>query len=222
MRKIEKTPKPQILIDHAKEWTTEYCACLNAGNKPSDTVANRYNHPEIKSALEKETHEKCAYCESKIKHISYGDIEHILPKNKNARPDLYVEWTNLTLSCEQCNRSGKRTYYNPQLSLVNPYTDAPEEFLRDIGPLVMPIPGNDRAIVTEKVLKLNRSTLVERRTERIMMVETLLQSWAKEKNETIKDLLSDQLHDEYAEDKEFSSTVKSFLKANGFPVKDAS
>ena len=138
--------------------------------------------------------EKCAYCESKIKHISYGDIEHILPKNKNARPDLYVEWTNLTLSCEQCNRSGKRTYYNPQLSLVNPYTDAPEEFLRDIGPLVMPIPGNDRAIVTEKVLKLNRSTLVERRTERIMMVETLLQSWAKEKSETIKDLLSDQLH----------------------------
>ena len=66
MRKIKKTPKPQVLIDHAKEWTTEYCACLNAGNKPSDTVANRYNHPEIKTALEKETHEKCAYCESKI------------------------------------------------------------------------------------------------------------------------------------------------------------
>lgn len=41
MRKIKKTPKPQVLIDHAKEWTTEYCACLNAGNKPSDTVANR-------------------------------------------------------------------------------------------------------------------------------------------------------------------------------------
>lgn len=95
MRKIKKTPKPQVLIDHAKEWTTEYCACLNAGNKPSDTVANRYNHPEIKTALEKETHEKCAYCESKIKHISYGDIEHILPKNRDARPDLYVEWANL-------------------------------------------------------------------------------------------------------------------------------
>ena len=121
MRKIKKTPKPQVLIDHAKEWTTEYCACLNAGNKPSDTVANRYNHPEIKTALGKETHEKCAYCESKIKHISYGDIEHILPKNRDARPDLYVEWANLTLSCEQCNRSGKRTYYNPKLSLATVY-----------------------------------------------------------------------------------------------------
>lgn len=222
MRKIEKAPKPQVLIDHAKEWTTEYCACLNAGNKPSDTVANRYNHPEIKSALEKETHEKCAYCESKIKHISYGDIEHILPKNKNARPDLYVEWTNLTLSCEQCNRSGKRIYYDPQLPLVNPYADVPEEYLRDIGPLVMPIPGNDRAVVTEKILKLNRPALVELRTEHIMMIEVLLQSWAKEQNPTLKGLLSEQLHDEYDEDKEFSSTIKSFLRANGFPVKDAS
>lgn len=222
MRKIKKAPKPQVLIDHAKEWTTEYCACLNAGNKPSDTVANRYNHPEIKSALEKETHEKCAYCESKIKHISYGDIEHILPKNKNARPDLYVEWTNLTLSCEQCNRSGKRIYYDPQLPLVNPYADVPEEYLRDIGPLVMPIPGNDRAVVTEKILKLNRPALVELRTEHIMMIEVLLQSWAKEQNPTLKGLLSEQLHDEYDEDKEFSSTIKSFLRANGFPVKDAS
>lgn len=222
MRKLKKRSKPQILIDNASTWTTEYCTCLNAGKQPSDAIANRYNHPEIKAALEKETHKKCAYCESKIKHISYGDIEHILPKNKNARPDLYVEWTNLTLSCEQCNRSGKRIYYNPQLPLVNPYTDVPEEFLRDIGPLVMPIPGNDRAIATEKVLKLNRLALVEQRTERIMMIETLLQSWAKEQNVTLKNLLSEQLHDEYAEDKEFSSTIKNFLRANGFPVKDAS
>ena len=222
MRKLKKSSKPQILIDNASTWTTEYCACLNAGKQPSDTIAHRYSHPEIKAALEKETHKKCAYCESKIKHVSYGDIEHILPKNKNARPDLYVEWTNLTLSCEQCNRSGKHIYYNPQLPLINPYTDVPEEFLYDIGPLVMPIPGNDRSIATEKVLKLNRPALVEQRTERIMMIEALLQSWAKEQNETLKNLLSEQLHDEYAEDKEFSSTIKSFLRANGFPVKDAS
>lgn len=220
MRRLKKGTIPQILIDNASTWTTEYCSQLSMGKKPSETIANRYNHPQIKEALEKETHQKCAYCESKIKHISYGDIEHILPKNKDARPDLYVEWTNLTLSCEQCNRSGKRTYYNPQLPLINPYVDAPEKFLQDIGPLVMPLPGNDRAIVTEKVLKLNRPSLVEQRVERIMMVETLLQSWAKEKNETLKSLLEEQLHAEYAENKEFSSTIKSFLYTNGFPIKE--
>lgn len=222
MIKIKKTPKPQILIDNAVAWTQEYCSYLDAGKKPPAEVATRYNDPTIKEALEKETHGKCAYCESKIKHISYGDIEHIFPKNKNACPQLYVEWTNLTLSCEQCNRSGKRLYYDPKFPLINPYTDNPGQYLQDIGPLIIPILGNDRAIVTEKVLKLNRATLIERRTERIMSVEVLLQSWAKEKNSTIKTLLSEQLHDEYSEDKEFSSTIKSFLSANGFPVKDAS
>lgn len=219
MIKIEKSPKPQILADNAATWTQEYTSCLAAGKKPSDEVATRYNDPTIKRTLEKETHGKCAYCESKIKHISYGDIEHILPKNKNARPDLYVEWSNLTLSCEQCNRSGKRTYYDPQLPLINPYSDIPSQHLQDVGPLVVPVLGDNRAIVTEKVLKLNRAALVERRTERIMSVENLLQTWAKEQNPTVKIVLSNELHDEYGADKEFSSTIKSFLASRGFPVK---
>ena len=118
MIKLKKGPKPKILINNAERWTEEYCECLDNNEKPSSTVANRYNCPEIKDALEDETHGKCAYCESYIKHISYGDIEHILPKNKDARPDLYVTWSNLTLSCEICNRSGKGTYYNTKIPLI--------------------------------------------------------------------------------------------------------
>ena len=133
MIRIQKTQKPKILVDNAATWTYEYTSCLAAGKEPSKEVSTRYNKPEIKEALEKETHGKCAYCESKIKHISYGDIEHILPKSKNARPDLYVEWSNLALSCEQCNRSGKRTYYDPQLPLINPYSDIPSQHLQDLG-----------------------------------------------------------------------------------------
>lgn len=222
MIRIKKNEKPKILVDNEIAWTKEYCDCLAAGNKPGEEVANRYNEPSIKDALEKETHGKCAYCESKIKHISYGDIEHILPKNKNARPDLYVKWENLTLACEQCNRSGKRTYYDPQMLLINPYIDEPSEHLRDIGPLVMPFLGDDRAIATEKVLKLNRAPLVEKRSERIKSVEVLLQSWAKEQNLTLKSLIEEELHNEYSDDKEFSSTIKAFLKINQFPVKEAS
>lgn len=218
MRKIKKLKKPQILVANAAKWTQEYCSCLSAGQKPSEQVATRYKDPTIKATLEQETHEKCAYCESKIKHITYGDIEHILPKNKDARPDLYVEWSNLTLACEQCNRSGKRTYYNPQLLLINPYVDDPDWHFNDIGPLIMPMPGDDRSYVTRNILKLNRAALVERRTERIMLVEPLLTSWAKEQNTVVKEVIEQQLHDEYAEDKEFSSTVKAYLQANGFPV----
>ena len=87
MRKLSKSKKPQILVDNEVAWTKEYCDCLSVGKTPSREIAMRYSHPTIKSALEGETRGKCAYCESKIKHISYGDIEHILPKNKEARPD---------------------------------------------------------------------------------------------------------------------------------------
>lgn len=220
MRAIKKLKKPRILVLNAEKWTQEYCSCLSAGQEPSNEVATRYKDPTIKTTLEQETHEKCAYCESKIKHITYGDIEHILPKNKDARPDLYVEWNNLTLACEQCNRSGKRTYYKPQMPLINPYVDDPEKYFNDIGPLIMPIPGNDRAYVTRNILKLNRPPLVERRTERIASVEPLLNSWAKEQDTVVKELLEQQLHDEYAKDKEFSSTIKAYLKANEFPVQE--
>lgn len=218
MIKLQKIEKPKILAENAENWTTEYCEYINNNQEPPYQLATRYNEPSIKIALEKETHEKCAYCESKIKHITYGDIEHILPKNKNARPDLYVDWNNLTLACEQCNRSGKKTYYNPKLPLINPYMDDPNQYLIDIGPLVMPIAGNNRGIVTEHTLKLNRISLIERRTERIKSIEKLLHSWAKENCTTMKQILENQLREEYSEDKEYSSTVKSYLKQNGFPI----
>ena len=220
MIRIKKLPKPQILIDHAAEWTQQYCSQIESGEKPNDDLALKYNNPVIKDTLEKETYGKCAYCESKIKHIAYGDIEHIFPKIK--RPDLYVEWNNLTLACEQCNRSGKKTYYDPKLPLINPYVDQPEAHLQDIGPLIMPIIHDERADMTEKVLKLNRPALIERRTERIQSVEVLLQMWARETNQIKKDLLKEQLCNEFSDDNEFSSTVKGFLVSRGFPVDKAS
>ena len=221
MRKLKKLEKPEILIINADAWTQEYCQCLSSGQKPSEAIAAKYKDPTIKAALEQETHGKCAYCESKIKHITYGDIEHILPKNKDARPDLYVDWNNLTLACEQCNRSGKRTYYQPKLPLINPYIDDPDQHFNDIGPLIMPKLGDDRAFVTKNILQLNRAALVERRTEQITLIEPLLISWAKEQNDIIKEVLEQQLHDMYAEEKEFSSTIKAYLRTSGFPVHES-
>jgi len=224
MIKLEKRPEPKILIDNAKNWTEEYCKCLDNNEKPNSVIAHRYNHPEIKDALEHETHGKCAYCESYIKHVSYGDIEHILPKNKNARPDLYVTWSNLTLSCELCNRSGKGTYYNPKMPLINPYIDNPEDHFVEMRAFIKEIPGDQRAKTTIEILNLNRAGLVERRKERIDSIKTLLDFW-KSLNESksgrekdMKEKLENQLRKEVSEDKEYISTVKSFLLDNDFPL----
>lgn len=36
----------------------------------------------------------------------------------------------------------------------------------------------------------------------------------------MKEVLEQQLHEEYSEEAEYSSTVKAFLKANKFPVEE--
>lgn len=220
MIKLFKLPKPQILVKYAGKWAEEYCNCFSNGIEPSSIIANRYNNTEIKSTLEKETNGKCAYCESKIKHISYGDIEHILPKNSRARPDLYVEWTNLTLACEQCNRSGKGAYYDPNNTLINPYLDDPDTHFQALGPMIHHQIGDERAYITQHKLKLNRSELITRRSERINSVEQLLFSWQMATEGRIKDIIADQLRQESMADKEFSCIVKHFLTARGFPIED--
>jgi hypothetical protein len=215
---LKKLPKPKILVDNAAEWTKLYCDCISSGKIPDENLANKYKHPTIKKALETETHGKCAYCESKIKHTSHGDVEHIFPKNKNARPDLYVDWDNLTLSCEQCNRSGKRTYYNIELPLINPYSDDPDMHFQAVGPLVYNVLGDDRAFVTEQTIKLNRPPLITQRIERIDKINVLLSKWQDEKRTAIKAVLENQLHEEYGAEKEFSFVVKWLLATRGFPI----
>lgn len=217
MIKLTKINKPQILIDNAEKWTSEYLACLSANKKPSDTIAHRYNNEEIKNALDTETSGKCAYCESKIKHVEYGDIEHILPKNKSACPELYVEWSNLTLACEVCNRTNKKDYYDPDLPLINPYIDDPNDFFLFIGTIITAKNNNERSYITEKTLDLNRSALVLRRNERLNSINNLLYSWSHSTNPTIKNTLANELIKECASDKEFSAFVKHFIISKGFP-----
>ncbi|MBK4725338.1 hypothetical protein [Pantoea agglomerans] len=58
---------------------------------------------------------KCAYCESAFAHVSPSDIEHFRPKNEIQTQDgqyfkpgyywLAGEWSNLLISCIDCNRA---------------------------------------------------------------------------------------------------------------------
>ena len=44
------------------------------------TFTDTYKDDEVKDALRKAQHSKCAFCESLFTHIGYGDIEHFRPK----------------------------------------------------------------------------------------------------------------------------------------------
>lgn len=74
MIKLQKGPEPNVLQADAERWTAELLA---AGDK-AKAKNSRYGHPDVKAALIAETNGKCAYCESKLLHIAYGDVEHIV------------------------------------------------------------------------------------------------------------------------------------------------
>jgi uncharacterized protein (TIGR02646 family) len=74
-----------------------------------------YKDPDLARALEAVFGPKCAYCESRFKHVTPKDVEHFRPKseieNKGGAPIapgyfwLAGDWTNLLASCPDCNRS---------------------------------------------------------------------------------------------------------------------
>ncbi|MGE3794169.1 MAG: HNH endonuclease [Dehalococcoidia bacterium] len=132
----------------------------------SGASARRYAHADIRSALEVETGGKCAYCESRIDHVDFPNIEHIVPKSRF--PDLVCDWGNLTLACTKCNIA-KRDYYDAACMLVNPYTDDVNGHISFYGPMVFAITP-DRGATTITRVDLNRSGLLFKRTEVIQQV----------------------------------------------------
>jgi HNH endonuclease len=208
MIKLEKLEEPQILVKHKAKWTADYVNARAAGGKVPDTVASRYKHPDIKARIVAETHEKCAYCESKITQTYPGDVEHLIPKS--VVPEFVVEWSNLTLACWQCNHN-KADYYDPHDPLLNPYENDPDDYLVAIGPFVFARPTARLGRITELTLDLNRGALMERRSERIFALRQMANEYANEKNARLREILRRELLKETYPDREYAFISRSFI-----------
>lgn len=206
MRRLTKTEKPEVLKRNADAWTNNLLGTLAAGNKPTKAMKERYRHADIKDAVVQETHGKCAYCESIVRHIAHGDIEHVAPKSKV--PSKAYEWENLTLACDICNENKGDEYSDDpahsQDNLIDPYKDDPKEHFLFFREVVAPRPDSLRAFATDQVLKLSRPELLERRRERMSFLDGLVRAYcladAAYKPILLKDLMENHLRDqdEYA------------------------
>jgi hypothetical protein len=213
--RLKKGDVPRILVEHGDAWTQELLDALQRGETPSEALLGRYKHPEIKTAVVGETYGKCAYCESKIGHVYWGDIEHIRPKS--LFPGERFAWPNLTLVCAVCNNH-KSDYHSDSAPLVNPYADDPAEYLVPLGSMIMHKAGSRAGRVSVQLLKLNRVELLERRAERIQRLGPLLEQWALEQDPTWKQLLLCELCQEAKADHEFSAVVCGALSQLGVPL----
>ncbi len=181
MIQITRIEKPAVLEENAETWLGAYHNALSAFQaglpNPSESLKknknqaeNRYNHPTVKDALILMFSGKCAFCESQIRHIDYGSIEHFKPKLKF--PDLCFSWENFLLSCNVCNDAGHKGINFPEEDqngpFVNPVDEDPNDFFNfefdhNTGTANV-IPTDMRGTVTEKIIGLNRPELVKYRS----------------------------------------------------------
>lgn len=214
MRILKKGTAPSILIEKAAAWKDELVATLARGEKPSETIKQRYRHKDIKNALLAETAGKCAYCESKIRHIAHGDIEHIIPKSKV--PEKAYDWDNLTIACDMCNEN-KGDYFNADSAqthedLVDPYIDDPKEHFLFLREILHPRPDSMRGYKTNYIIKLSRSELLEHRRERMDFLDGLVRAYQNADAQYKELLLSDLYMNHLKESDEYSASSNAYIE----------
>jgi len=164
--KVRRISKPALLKKKSHIWTKALLACVNASDW--NKQLNKYRNPKIREALETMFHGKCAYCESKISHISFGNIEHYRPKR--LFPQYAFLWRNLLLACERCNNAKLDHFPDATQGgpLINPVKHDPERHFRffydPVAKLATVIPTTKQGKTTEQRLKLNRPDLRSHRS----------------------------------------------------------
>lgn len=187
-----------------------------------------YGHKKVKEALSAAQDNKCCFCESKIGHIAYGDVEHYRPKagwvqdeeplNKPGYYWLAYEWDNLLLSCEKCNQLFKKNYFplaNNERAMshydavdvevplfIHPAKEDAEAFITFEEEMPVEVDGNERGYQTIKKLGLDRELLNEQRRKDLTKIKTLYN-------------LAKGLHNEYPESelkKEAYTAIEKIFK----------
>lgn len=170
-----------------------------------------YKHVDNKEALKKASFEKCIYCESKVTHIYYGDVEHIKPKIKF--PELEFEWTNLGFVCAKCNGI-KTDKFDENTPFIDPYIENPEDHIIALGPIIQQKQGSEKGELTICEIGLNRPQLIERRKEKIDQIGKTIIACFRTNNQTLKNNALAELKKEAEDNKEYSLCIKFLLKAN--------
>lgn len=175
MIKLQREKIPATLKRNVKKWTQELLDAIeqHKPKKAPDRYWNKYRKTEVKKALQAMSHDKCAYCESKISHLDYGHIEHYRPKSRY--PHLTFAWENLLLACAICNGAEHKGDRFPlkdgdetQPLLLNPCDDNPADHLELFEARLVPL--TERGKVTCDLMGLNRDALFDQRRERYILL----------------------------------------------------
>jgi uncharacterized protein (TIGR02646 family) len=211
MIKLEKAAKPAVLVANEANWLAELLAFLTAGAALPANVKGRYRHPQIKEAIVAETFGKCAYCESKVLHVDFGHIEHIVPKS--LKPELTFNWDNLTLACGVCN-----TNKGAHADVINPYAHDPLDHFQFLGPMVVPLNSSSLAKRSAFVLRLNRLDLIERRSAALESIGDRIYLMSEITDDETRSAIALDIIREVDNSREYSAFLRSFIYSIFYPI----
>lgn len=172
---IIRPPAPDGFSDRSQHWNEQYA--VESRHNPSLTISQFWSHirPEIRAdatALKNSFHDKCAFCESKISHVSNPQVEHYRPKS--TFPNLTFTWDNWLISCGRCNEN-KWSHF-PQCDgspcLINPLEDEPSLHIDFVESFAIEI--TERGKKTIDLIGLARSPLEEERSRWLDRIKQLL------------------------------------------------
>ena len=181
---------------------------------PQALVAGDYKHPKNKLALMQASHGKCMYCESTIRHIDYGDVEHIKPKAPDKFPELEFVWENLGFSCGICNNN-KGESFDTATPYLNPYGEDPQDHITFLGWILIPMRGSERGALTIHDLKLNRPELIEARRRRIGTFLKAVEACFRTTNPRLRIAAIEALKADSQPDMEYSLAIKVATSGQG-------
>ncbi|CAG1022843.1 hypothetical protein DOJK_01937 [Patescibacteria group bacterium] len=199
---IQRSSEPDILINKGKTEQRKLCTAYEQDQRKFEFDNKIYGHESVKTELKLMQHNKCCFCESKVSHVDYGDVEHYRPKGayQQSKSDKLSEsgyywlaytWNNLLFCCAICNQQYKKNLF-PLLDdtkrarnhhnditqeeplLINPSSINPEEHIGFREQIAYPIKDSIYGKTTIDTLGLNREQLKEKRFTELAEIEVLI------------------------------------------------
>lgn len=188
MRALTRLPEPQILTDRKTQWLTNFLA---SGNKRPDS--SKYAHDSVKADLNSMSFHKCFYCESKLKNAT-KEVDHHIEVSVDR--NLAFEWTNLYLSCDNCNNKIPHNTISID-NVLNPLSDSDntiQEHLTFNKELIEPNHNSQLGLRTIQKYRLDTELLDTRRLRQISIFQdVLIEIKAKQIQENRQVLTADEI-----------------------------
>lgn len=188
MRGLIRLPKPQILIDREDKWKDDF---INSGKARPDS--SKYGHESIRSQLADTSFHKCFYCESKLK-LEPKEVDHHI--EVSIKKELAFAWTNLYLSCDNCNNKVNHDAI-PIEAALDPCRNNDSEIQEHLtfdDEMITSIRGSEFGFKTIQKYRLGSELLDRRRSVQLrVFYKVLIEIQKKQISEGRKSLIQKEL-----------------------------